>query len=78
MGTLEVSIILILPLDLCYIIAVDLTTHLRVVVPADEGSTAGFLFKGVALGCGDGEVLTTIGGSPSQRIAMPYSQRRWN
>lgn len=47
-------------------------------VPADDGSTAGFLFKGVALGCGDGEVLTTIGGSPSQRIAMPYVEGRWD
>ena len=43
-------------------------------VPADDGSTAGFLFRGVALGCGDGEVLTTIGGSPSQRIAMPFER----
>ena len=45
--------------------------HIR---PAEEGSTAGFLFRGVALGCGDGDVLTTTGGSPNHLIAIPCKQ----
>jgi hypothetical protein len=62
----------------CRHVGKQLTLLWDIDVPADDGSTAGFLFRGVALGCGDGEVLTTMGGSPSQRIAMPFEREREN